>query len=333
MTPRHQTSLLVAVVVLAAMAGLGAQQSGAPPASGASLDVRQVRPNFYVIAGAGGNVGVQVGDDGAVVVDSGSAATADAIVAAIKRVTDQPIRYVINTGPDADHVGGNAVLAKAGQSILNLGGMGLALTNGGAATIVAYENVMTRMSAPTGETSPFPTEAWPTETFFERRRYMRLNGEAIEIMHQPSAHTDGDSLVFFRRSDVVMAGDTIDMRHFPVIDVARGGGIQGEIDALNRLVELAVPSIPLVWRNEGTAVIPGHGRQLAQLDVADYRDMITIVRDRVRALINEGKTLQQVVAAAPAQGYTRRYGSDSGPWTTNMFVEAVYTSLAKEKRP
>lgn len=330
MTPLRAT-ILGAVVLLAAITGLHAQERP-PAAASSSLDVLQVRPNFYVLAGAGGNVGVQIGDDGAVVVDSGATSTAETIVAAIKQLTGKPIRYVINTGPDADHVGGNAVLAKAGQSILNLGGMGLALTNGGAATIVAYENVMTRMSAPTGEASPFPTSAWPTETFFERRRYMRLNGEAIEIVHQPAAHTDGDSIVFFRRSDVVMAGDTIDMRHFPIVDVARGGSIQGEIDALNRLVDLAVPSIPLVWRNEGTAVIPGHGRQLAQLDVADYRDMITIVRDRVRALVNEGKTLEQVIAAAPAQGYARRYGSDSGAWTTNMFVEAVYTSLVKEKR-
>src|SRR5262245_34164772 len=171
--------LIVGAACVAAVTALAAQQR--PASTSASdrpaLDLLQVVPNFYMIAGAGGNIGVQIGPDGAIVVDSGTADQADAVVAAVKRLTDQPIRYVINTGPDAEHVGGNAVLAKAGQSILGLGGMGLALTNGGAATIVAYENVMTRMSAPTGETSPFPTAAWPTETYFERRRYMRFNGE------------------------------------------------------------------------------------------------------------------------------------------------------------
>ena len=160
---------------------------------------------------------------------------------------------------------------------------------------------------------------------------MYLNGEGIEVLHQPAAHTDGDVLVFFRRSDVVVAGDILDTTRFPVIDVARGGTINGEIAALNRLVELAIPSVPIVSREAGTLVIPGHGRVCDQLDVVEYRDMVTIVRDRVRDLIKAGMTLDQVKAASPARGYTRRYGSDSGPWTTNNFVEAVYQSLAQEK--
>ena len=132
------------------------------------------------------------------------------------------------------------------------------------------------------------------------------------------------------RSDVVLAGDIFDTSHFPVIDAARGGSIQGEIDALNRLVDLAIPSIPFDWRDEGTYVIPGHGRLCDQLDVAEYRDMVVIIRDRVRALLKQGKTLEQVKSASPTQGYNRRYGADSGPWTTSMFVEAVYKSLARE---
>ena len=158
---------------------------------------------------------------------------------------------------------------------------------------------------------------------------MYLNGEGIEVLHQPSAHSDGDAIVFFRRSDVVVAGDVLDTTRFPVIDVARGGSIDGEIAALNRLVDLAIPSVPIVSREEGTLVIPGHGRVCDQLDVVEYRDMVTIVRDRVRDLIRAGASLDQVKAAAPARGYTRRYGSDTGAWTTSAFVEAVYRSLAR----
>jgi cyclase len=160
---------------------------------------------------------------------------------------------------------------------------------------------------------------------------MYLNGEGIEVFHLPAAHTDGDAIVFFRRSDVVVAGDIFDTERFPVIDVARGGSVEGEIAALNRVVELAIPSIPIVSREEGTWVVPGHGRLSDQLDVVHYRDMVTIVRDRVRDLVKAGMTLEQVKATSPARGYTRRYGSESGPWTTDHFIEAVYRSLAREK--
>jgi glyoxylase-like metal-dependent hydrolase (beta-lactamase superfamily II) len=188
------------------------------------------------------------------------------------------------------------------------------------------------MSAPTGKVSPFPVDAWPTETFHQPRKYFYLNAEGIEVLHQPAAHTDGDAIVFFRRSDVIVAGDVLDTTRFPVIDVARGGTVQGEIAALNRLVDMAIPSVPIVSREEGTLVIPGHGRVCDQLDVVEYRDMVTIIRDRIRDLIKAGATLEQVKATSPTRGYTRRYGSDSGPWTTNNFVEAVYKSLAQEKR-
>jgi glyoxylase-like metal-dependent hydrolase (beta-lactamase superfamily II) len=312
---------------------LARQSKAASIANPDGLDILQLRPNFYVIAGAGGNIGVQVGPDGLVVVDSGTAARADAVVRAVKSISNRPIRYVINTSADADHVGGNEIVARAGQTILNLNNATLSgLANGGAAAVLAAEGVLRRMSAPTGEKAPFPTAAWPTETFHGRRSYMYLNGEAIETLHQPAAHSDGDSVVFFRRSDVVMAGDVIDTTRFPVIDLKKSGSIQGEIDALNRLVELAVPSFPLVWQEGGTYVVPGHGRVYEQLDVVEYRDMVTIIRDRVRALNDEGRTLDQVKAARPAQGYTRQYGSDNGSWTTDMFIEAVYTSLKQGSR-
>src|ERR1700722_11425977 len=327
--PPSSRNFAIAAIVLISL-----RISPAQDAHGTNLQVLQLRPNFYMIAGAGGNIGFQVGTDGVVVVDTGSAASADAVVAAIKKVTTQPIRYVINTSADPDHVGGNVIVAKAGQTLFTgNGGAGLA-TNflGGGASILSVEQVLTRMSGPSGKPSPFPIDAWPTETFNQKRKYMYLNGEGIEVFRQPAAHTDGDAIVFFRRSDVVVAGDVFDTRAFPVIDVAKGGTIQGEIAALQKLAETAIPSGPIVSREEGTLVIPGHGRLCDQLDVVDYRDMVTIIRDRIRDLMKQGLTLEQVKAASPARGYVRRYGSDTGSWTTNDFVEAVYRSMS-EKAP
>ena len=313
------------------------QQAGA--ADQDVLDVVQLRPNFYVIAGAGGNVAVQTGQDGAVVVDSGSADRADAVAATIKHLSAHPIRYVINTSADPDHVGGNATVAKAGETLFTLTGAGAAgsaaglngLTNGGAAGIIAAEEVLTRMSAPTGKAGAFPSAAWPTEGFGQAQRTLFMNDEGIQVLRQPAAHSDGDSIVFFRRSDVIVAGDILDTTRFPVIDVARGGSIQGELDALNRLIDLAIPSIPIVSRDGGTYVVAGHGRVFDHFDLVDYRDMVTIIRDRIMDLAKEGKTLEQIKASSPARGYTRQYGATSGPWTTDMFVEAIFKSLPREK--
>ena len=311
-----------ALLAAAALAGIGEAQ-------GQGLEVLQVRPNFYMIAGAGGNVGVQVGDDGVVVVDAGSAASADALLAAIRKITPLPIRYVIDTNADPDHVGGNEKISQAGETLFTGRTIGLPTEFAGtAASVLSTENVLTRMSA---VQPAYGVGALPTETFFYPRKYMFLNGEGIEVLHQPAAHTDGDALVFFRRSDVIVAGDVLDTTRFPVIDVARGGTIDGEIAALNRLVDMAIPSVPIVSREAGTSIIPGHGRICDQVDVVDYRDMVTIIRDRVRDLIKAGRTLEQVKASDPARGYKARYGSASGPWTTDQFVEAVYRSLTTAK--
>jgi glyoxylase-like metal-dependent hydrolase (beta-lactamase superfamily II) len=311
---------------------LGAMPQTAAAAPPGSLEVVSIRPNFFLIAGAGGNIGVQVGDDGVVVVDAGSAASGAAVVAAIKRMTPKPIRYVINTGPDADHVGGNEALSKAGETLFpttRIGGQQREFM-GPVAAILATEGVLQRMSAASGSAA-YPAGGWPTETFHYARKYMYMNDEGIEVLHQPAAHTDGDAFVFFRRSDVVVAGDVLNTRQFPVIDVERGGSVQGTIAALNRLSELAIPSGPIVSREAGTIVIPGHGRLCDQYDVIEYRDMVTIVRDRVRDLIAAGRSLEQVKAAAPAQGYVGRYGNAGGAWTADRFVEAVFKSLVKEK--
>jgi cyclase len=299
-----------------------APQAAMVPSDG--LETLEVRPSFFVIAGAGANVGVQVGDDGVVVVDAGSAASAPAVLAAIKRISSKPIRYVIDTGPDADHVGGNDVLSKAGEKLFGGSNFGTPNAAESVAAILSAEGVLRHMATS-------PAGAWPTEVFHYSRKYMYLNGEAIEVLHQPAAHTDSDVLAFFRRSDVVVAGDVLDTRQFPVIDVERGGSIQGEIAALNRLVDLAVPSVPVVTREAGTIVVPGHGRLCDQYDVVEYRDMVTIIRDRVRDLVKAGRSLTEVKAAQPAKGYIGRYGNQVGAWTTDRFIEAIYRSLAREK--
>jgi glyoxylase-like metal-dependent hydrolase (beta-lactamase superfamily II) len=294
--------------------------------------VLPVRSNFFMIVGAGGNVGVQVGDDGVVVVDAGSAASAAAVLAAIKKITPQPIRYIIDTGPDVDHVGGNDVLSKAGNQFYpgtrNAGSRPDAVRS--VAAIVAAEGVLRHMTT-AASTAARPLVGAPTESFHYAKKFLYLNDEAIEVLHQPAAHTDSDAFVFFRRSDVVAAGDVIDTRRFPVIDVERGGSINGMIAALNRLSEIAVASVPIVSREAGTIVIPGHGRLYDQFDVIEYRDMVTIIRDRVRDLVSAGRSLEQVKAARPALGYEGRYGNMGGDWTTERFVEAVYRSLMKEK--
>jgi glyoxylase-like metal-dependent hydrolase (beta-lactamase superfamily II) len=321
---------LVAIALLFAV-GVAAQ------APTGDLDVVQLRPNFYVIGGAGGNVVVQLGPEGVILVDSGSTERADQVLAAIRRLTDLPIRYIINTSMDADHTGGNEKLARAGLSILPgavVAGAGLdddVVSNFGRASVLAHENVLARMSAPTGRQSPVASGLWPTKTFNYHQYSMYLNGEGIQVIHQPAAHTDGDTIVFFRRGDVIATGDIIDTTRWPVIDTRRGGTVQGELDALNRLMDLTIYNLPLQWKADRTFLVPGHGNVYDKLDLLEYRDAVTIVRDRVQDLIDEGKTLAQVKAANPTLGYRSQYGADSGPWTTDMFVEVIYDELAAKK--
>jgi len=316
---------------VAPIAAVASQASRAASADG--LEVLEVRPNVFMIAGAGANITVQVGKDGVVVVDAGSAAGAEAVVAAIRKITPQPIRYVIDTGPDADHVGGNVALSQAGNQFYPgtraAGNRPDALRS--VASILAAEGVLRHMTVAAESAPARPLVGLPTESFHYAKKFLYLNDEAIEVLHQPAAHTDSDAFVFFRRSDVVVAGDVLDTRRFPVIDIERGGSIDGEIAALSRLSEIAVASVPIVSREAGTVVIPGHGRLYDQFDVIEYRDMITIIRDRVRELVNAGRSLEQVKAARPALGYEGRYGNAGGDWTTDEFVEAVYRSLMKEK--
>ena len=320
-----------AAIVAGVMAGDTPTAAQQKPAADTALEVIQIRPQFYVIVGGGSNVAVQLGPDGVVVVDTGSADRADQIVAEIRKLSNQPIRYVINTSADPDHVGGNDKVSAAGQSVIPTGGLNEIGAAGGRAPILAEEHVQARMTAPTGEKSAFPFGSWPTVTYSseleETQKDLYFNGEAVIVNYQPEAHTDGDSTVFFRRSDVLIVGDVFDQTRFPVIDLEKGGSLQGIIDSLNRIIQITVPPVPLVWQDGGTVVVPGHGLISHEADVVDYRDMLTIIRDRIQDLIAKGQTLEQIRKTDPVKGYRRRYGSNTGPWTTDRFVEAAYKSL------
>ena len=314
----------------------GSTRAVAQQAEGDGLTLVQLRPNFYVIAGAGGNIVMQVGPEGVILVDSGTTENADKVLATIRRVTELPIRYIINTSMDADHVGGNDKLARAGLSILPgavVAGAGLnddLVSNYGRASVLAHENVLARMTAATGPQA-LPFALFPTKTFAYRQYAMYLNGEGIQVIHMPSSLTDGNTVVFFRRGDVIATGDIIDTTRWPFIDIKRGGTVQGEIDALNRLMDMSILNVPLQWQADRTFLVPGHGFVYDKLDLLEYRDAVTVVRDRVQDLINDGKTLAQVKAANPTLGYRSQYGTDSGPWTTDTFVETIYNELAAKK--
>jgi cyclase len=326
MTQPIRVPIAAWLIALLLVIGGGFQASGPAPqqraAGAAPLETIQIRPNVFVIFGAGGNVTAHVGEDGIILVDSGSAATGAQVVAAVKAISDRPLRLIINTSADADHVGGNEDVGAAGMEINPD-----SFTDEPRATIIAHENVLGRMSTLGGAEALFPTGAWPTETFTSRYRSMYLNDEAVQMIRQLGAHSDGDVLVHFRRADVIATGDILDLRHFPVIDPATGGSIQGELEALNRLLDLTVPAMPLVLKPGRTLLVPGHGRVSDYAELVEYRDMVTVIKDNIEELIKKGMTLAQVKAANPTAGYRARWGRDSGPWTTDLFVEAIYNGL------
>jgi glyoxylase-like metal-dependent hydrolase (beta-lactamase superfamily II) len=312
--------------VLLAFAGL-AQLGLAQQSDNAELEMLPVQGNVYMLSGAGGNIAVQIGSQGTLIVDTGSGEKSDKVIAAIRKLTPKPIQYIINTSADRNYAGGNDALRRAGVTYTGANVSGDLKDLGSAAQVFAHDNVLQRMSAPSGVQAPTAFGDWPTQTFIGARMQMSFNGEAVEILHQPAAHTDGDSFVVFRRSDVIVAGDIFLTTTYPFIDLEHGGSIQGEIDALNTLVETMVP---LHEEEGGTYVIPGHGRIVDRFEVVEYRDMVTIVRDRIRAAIKKGMTLDQVKAARLTLDYDYRYGAKTGPGTTDQFVESVYKSLTKK---
>jgi glyoxylase-like metal-dependent hydrolase (beta-lactamase superfamily II) len=288
------------------------------------IQVLPVQGDVYMLVGAGANITVQTGGDSVLVVDTGKAGMSGRVLSAVRRLSNKPIRYVLNTNFDPDHTGGNADIAKAGNFVGGNNGDGAALfAKSMGAAIIANEGVLLRMSAPTGEKSSTPFEAWPTETYAVNE-YEVFNGEAVQLFHEQAAHTDGDSVVFFRRSDVISAGDVFSTETWPVIERQNGGSVNGVIAALNHILDIAIPK---ATQEGGTYIIPGHGRLCDEADALEYRDMVTIIRDRIEDMVRKGLTLDQVKAARPTTDYEARYGATTGPWTTDMFIDAVYQDV------
>ena len=367
-TPLFLSILFSALCVLCSDSlGEAARQN--PNAAAAGIHVLPVSGNIYMIVGGGANITASVGRDGVLLVDTGSAQMSDKVLDMVRQLAaavaapvpatpcvglrcgefsspygwsspainaiigspapPKPIRYIINTTIDPDHTGGNAKIAAAGTTFT---GGNIAATNpdaGSGAAIIAHENALTRMMEAAGNPAAAPPPGLPNETYYlpSYKLSQFFNGEGIQIFHQPKARTDGDSIVYFRFSDVISAGDILSTTSYPIIDLKRGGSIQGVIDGLNHILDIAIPE----FRSQGgTLVIPGHGRLCDTGDVANYRNMVAIIRDRVQSMITEGKTLEQIKAAKPARDYDGRYGSNKN-WTPDMFIEAVYRSLNQKQ--
>jgi glyoxylase-like metal-dependent hydrolase (beta-lactamase superfamily II) len=292
------------------------------------VEIVHVQKNVYMLVGAGANVTVQDGDEGVVIVDSGASGQTGRLLAAVRHLTRKPIRYLVNTGPDADHVGGNGEIVKAAGARLPATSRAGGPPENVGASVIAHENAYNRMLKGTSLLPPLSGEALPESIFFTPRKDIFANGEPIQLLFQPSAHTDGDLLVFFRGSDVVSAGEIYRTDMYPIIDLAREGSIQGVLAGLNTLLDITVPE-----RNQmgGTRVVPAYGRVSNEADVLEYRDMLTIVRDRVHAMVAKGMTLQQVKTARPTLEYDGIYGTKK-EWTGEMFLEAVYRDLSQKSQ-
>lgn len=326
---------------------------------GGELSWWPVRDNIWMLVGAGANITASVGPDGVFLVNSGETRAAERVYQAIQELQAElnavgeldgrpseiggaetrsrfpvnshappkPIRYIVDTSALSHNTGGNEFLAATGMTYTGGNVAGTIGDSSVGAAVLAHENVLNRMI-----TAGAPFDALPTETFFipEYKLSTFFNSEGIRIVHIPAATTDGDSIVYFRGADVIAAGDLFNMNSFPLIDVEQGGHINGVLDGLNYILKLAIPE----FRTEGgTMIVPGHGRLADSADVGYYRDMLTIIRDQIQHLIDSGMSLQQVLRQDrdqwPTFGYEGRFGSDSGPWTTAMFIEAVYRSLSE----
>ncbi len=311
-------------LILGAVIGLAsftaAQQN--PDFSKMEVNALRVQGQMHMLVGAGGNVAVQAGDEGVLLVDTGYPQMSEKLLAAVRRVSAKPIRTIINTAWMPDHTGGNEAMAKAGSMLIGGPGLGARVNE---ADLISHGNAL-RIMTDLGPNA-VPVGRWPTSTFLTRSKDLYFNDEPVVIMHQPNATTDGDVMVWFRKSDVVAAGDIFREDSYPFIDLANGGSINGIIDGLNNLLDIIVPKH---LQEGGTMVIPGHGRLSDEHDVLEYRDMVTIIRNRIQKWMKDGKTLQQIKTAKPAYEYEPRWGRNPA-WTGDMFVEAIYKSLSEAK--
>ena len=303
----------------------------APKLSGPTpgeIQILPVQSNVWALIGAGGNITVQADDDGILLVDTGTAAMSDKVLRAVATISKRTLRYIVNTSDAEDHSGGNENIAATGEIIPfdegDIGKIQNALSTH-KASVISYLSVFDRMTGDNGKLAPRPEGAWPDNTYSSPQKRLYFNNEAVIIMHLP-ANTDGNSIVFFRKSDVVSTGDLFDLTEYPIIDLKTGGSITAILDSLNKLLDVTVPSS---YAQGGTLVVPGHGRIADHADVVYYRNMVAIIRDRIQDMIKQGMTLDQIKAARPTRDYDARYGKQTGGWTTDMFIEAAYRSLGK----
>jgi glyoxylase-like metal-dependent hydrolase (beta-lactamase superfamily II) len=336
-TPASVRGSWVLALAVAAFMGAYAHTSaqngrggGSRPAE-APVAALHVQGNVWMLASRSGNAAVQVGGDGVLVVDTMTADLADDLLAEIRRLAgDRPIRYVVNTHAHVDHVGGNEKIAAAGRSIVSgnfAGDIGRESAN--YATVVSHENVLSRLTKLSAAGPPIPPRALATSTFFGGHKDLYFNGEGVQLIHVPSAHTDGDVMVHFRGSDVVVAGDLFVTTTFPSIDGAAGGDLKGVLAGLNRIIDIAIPRDK---QEGGTYVIPGHGRLSDEADVVDYRDMVTVVRDRVMDAVGKKMTSAQIRAARLTRDYDSRYAGPDGS-AAARFIDAAERSIREASAP
>lgn len=288
-----------------------------------NVEALKVQGNVYLVAGSGANVVVQTDPDGLLVVDTSVPAMADKVLAAIKTISPLPIRQIINTSAEEHHTAANEAISRAGRNIYASvgGGGGREPSRVQGAPIIATERAMHRMAGLLDEPAR-QNAMWPDNTFAGTRKDWSWGGEPIEILYKPAAHSDGDLIVWFRKSDVIATGDILDTVKYPVIDVKRGGSIEGYLNALNDILDIM---IPLQNNQGGTLAVPGHGRICNEGDVAEIRDTMTIITDRIREMVKKRMTLAQVKQAKPTLDYDGVFGDP------NAFIEAVYTDLTRPR--
>ena len=296
---------VIAIAALALLAGFCGDAAGQNP-DDVRIESTRVAEGIYMLTGRGGNMGLCVGDDGPFLIDDQFAPLTGKIVAAIARLTDKPVRFVINTHWHGDHTGGNENLGKRGV------------------VIVAHDNVRKRMSSEQFIKSldrtvpPAPAIALPVVTFADSITF-HLNGQTIEVFHVPPAHTDGDCVICFRGANVIHSGDVLFNGMYPFIDASAGGNLDGMVHAADRILKMS---------NDTTRIIPGHGPLAHVKELRAYRDMLAAVSQRVHALHDEGKTRDQIIAAHPTAPYDSTWGG--GFLKPDQWVGIVCDSLGFE---